>query len=199
MNKIKLWFFGFLLVCVSLVFISTIELEAQESVHSNVSATTVWYEQTFWEAFWGDGIHQLRRKFTATAGSEVGSRVYENRELLLVVSNTKNVSINKTYTETIRVGFSVSETLKSKSEFFEAEVGYTFNYEVVTSESTSITIYPYESAEVWESDVRILYQYVSVKVVEERSSWFGTWVPTGDYWYESERIREYSGNYIEIL
>ena len=197
MGKIKLSIMGFLVVCASLVMFSAFGSGPESGIQSNVSATTVWYEQTFSEKFWGDGVWQLRRKFSANAGTEISTRRYENKTFILGFTNSANVQVEKTYIETIRRGHAVSSTVKSKSTHFEAEIGYTFNYETVNTESTKIIIFPYTSAEVWESDVRISYQYVSVKVQEQVASWF-SWSYTGNDWYESERIREYSGNYIEI-
>jgi hypothetical protein len=199
MRFLKRFTFGIFLILTLIIGIQIFSpsVSSESYVQSKTNALTVWYEQTFWEQFWGNGFWQLRRKFEASARTPNAGVVYENKKQLQSWSNNIDTPIQGQYEETKRYGHSVSATAKAKAKYFEAEVKYTFSYEKVTKVNTSITINPGKSVVVYQYDVRIKYHYVDVKVTKQKGSFSG-FKDTSDWWWEDEVIREYSGNHIEV-
>lgn len=165
-------------------------------------AVTTWTEQTFNEAFFGDGFWQLRRRFEADGRIPNTSLIHENRRFIGGGSNYSYV-VNQeiSYSVSERVGHEVSVTGQKRFKWLQIEVGYTFSYEKTTTRTTTGVIAPRKHLQIYESDVRVKQQWVWVDVYQQRATnIFATkWKDTGLSWFEDEVIREYNGNWVEFL
>lgn len=168
------------------------------------AAVTTWTEQSFNEAFWGDGLRQLRRRFEARGRPANTDIVLENTRFVGAVNNNTSLQQQGRFTHSIRTGHQISATAGARSRWLQLEVGYTFTRETITSHEVTIQVAPGRRVELWQSDVRIQQQWVWVDVFQQRfSGGFlgigGSWRDTGNSWFEDELIREFAAhNFLDL-
>lgn len=167
-------------------------------VNGRVTAVTRWTEQTFNEAFFGDGVRQLRRRFEARRQHIDNTITYVNYRYISGGTNNTSRDQEIQYTSSTLEGNLISTTAQARSRWLQVEVGYTFKKETTTTHQATATIAPGTRVEIWQTDVIVMQQWIWVDVFRQRLNGGvlgigASWQDTGERWFEDELIHEFRG------
>ncbi len=161
--------------------------------------TETWYNQNFWDVFWGTGIWKTRTKYTINPNKLKTMEVILNKRYSNTVENKTNTSQSVTYTETETNGYTYNSDVSGQIGHFKAALGVSLSKAKTSSIAVTVKAPKKTTIKAYISDVKISEQTSNYKSEIQRSSLSGNWVHYDNGFSKKPVVNRYKGHKISYV